>query len=91
MKKFYFSYSLYFENLYHMMVENFSNTDYQRVEDFFNQYPQATVQIYPIDDLNLVQYGIPFWHGTQVANSRLFFQEIMKSMIILILELCTSI
>ena len=63
----------------HMMVENFSNMDYQRVESFFDHYPQATVQIYPIDALNLVQYGIPFWHGTQVANSRLFFQEIMKS------------
>ena len=63
----------------HMMVENFSNIDYQRVKYFFEHYPQVTVQIYPIDALNLVQYGIPFWHGTQVANSRLFFQEIMKS------------
>ena len=63
----------------HMMVENFLTSDYQNIELFFKHYPQATVQLYPIDSLNLAQYGIPFWHGTQVANSRLFFQEIMKS------------
>lgn len=63
----------------HMMVENFLTSDYQNIELFFKHYPQATVQLYPIDSLNLAQYGIPFWHGTQVANSRLFFQEIMQS------------
>jgi glycosyltransferase, family 8 len=64
---------------FHIMIENFSDADYQKIERFFSQYPQATFHLYPIDEFNLSQYGIPFWHGTQVANSRLFFQEIMKS------------
>ncbi len=64
---------------FHIITENFSDADYQIVENFFHQYSHITYHLYPVDEFNLAQYEIPFWHGTQVANARLFFQDIMQT------------
>lgn len=61
----------------HIITENFSLEDYKKVESLLNGYPNIDLYFYPIEQINIDKYKIPNWRGCQIANSRLFFQEIL--------------
>lgn len=68
------------ENLrIHIITSNFSKEDYQKLELFFKLYPSVEYYCYPLENFEINKYSIPTWRGSQIANSRLFFQEILKS------------
>lgn len=67
------------ENLkIHIITSNFSKTDYKKIELFFKIYPHIEYYFYPLETFNIEKYEIPDWRNSQIANSRLFFQEILK-------------
>lgn len=60
----------------HLITENFSHDDKRRVMNFFDNL-EILYQLYDLKTLNINQYDIPNWRGTQIANARLFFQSII--------------
>ena len=65
----------------HIITENFSLEDYNKVEKLISNYQNIELYFYPIEDINIEKYNIPNWRGCQIANSRLFFQEILHKII----------
>ena len=61
----------------HIITENFSSKDYKKVESFISNFSNIELNFYPIEEINIDKYKIPDWRGCQIANSRLFFQEII--------------
>ena len=61
----------------HLMTEGLTKNDFQFLEIFFRQYNNVRLSIYPIEEFNINRYHIPDWQHTQVANARLFFQDIL--------------
>ncbi len=60
----------------HVVTSNFSQDDYKKLEDFSNLMG-IDVSIYPLEDNPIDKYNIPDWHGTQIANARLFYPRII--------------
>ena len=65
----------------HLMTEGLTKDDFQFLESFLGQYDNVRVSIYPIEEFNVNKYHIPDWQHTQVANARLFFQDILGTKI----------
>lgn len=65
----------------HIITSNFSKEDYQKLELFFKFYPNVEYYFYPLENFEIDKFSIPTWRGSQIANSRLFFQEILKNKI----------
>lgn len=63
----------------HIITSQYEETDYKKIEELVHRYPNVTVNFYPIEDFDIEKYHLPSWRGTQIANSRLFFQDILKS------------
>ena len=67
------------ENLcIHIISANYRKEDYQKIDRVFQNHPNVTYQIYPLECYNIEKYQIPNWRDTQIANARLFFTDIMK-------------
>lgn len=64
-----------------IITSGFSDEDYQKIEKVIKSYPNANVTFYPLEDFNIEKYQMPEWRGTQIANARLFFQEILSKKI----------
>ncbi len=62
---------------FHIISSGFTSDDYSKIEVFFEKFDNATVNSYSIDNFDIERYGLPAWRGNQIANSLLFFQEIM--------------
>lgn len=65
----------------HIITSNFSKNNYKKIELFFNLYPDIKYYFYPLETFDIEKYGIPEWRNSQIANARLFFQEILKDSI----------
>ncbi len=61
----------------HIITSNFSLDDYEKVEDVLCKYPNVELYFYDIATFDIEKYGIPDWRGTQIANARLFYQDIL--------------
>ena len=61
----------------HIISYNFKREDYDRIKDIIARYPNVTVDFYPLENYDIDKYNIPSWHGLQVGNARLFFQDIL--------------
>lgn len=66
----------------HIICEGFDKEDYERVESIIKQFKSVEVYFYPLENYNISKYNIPDWHGTQIANARLFFGDIIKPYIL---------
>lgn len=62
----------------HIISEGFELEDIKRIEDFITSFDGNEVYFYPMEEYNISKYNIPDWHGTQIANARLFFGDILK-------------
>lgn len=66
------------ENLVlHIVTEKLEEPAYQKIEKVMRIYPQIKYYIYPLEDYHIEKYHLPEWKGSQSANARLFFQEIL--------------
>lgn len=63
----------------HIITENFTRENYDSINNFFQNYPQVEYAFYPLEEFDIAKYSIPNWHGTQSANARLFFADILGS------------
>lgn len=61
----------------HIITEGISNKDMELVKRINLIYPNVKIYCYPLENYNVATYNIPDWQNTQVANSRLFFQDIL--------------
>ena len=61
----------------HIISSGFNNNDYSKVRDIISRYPNVKVDFYPLEEYDIERYNIPSWHGLQVGNARLFFQDII--------------
>lgn len=61
----------------HIITSNFSLDDYEKVEDVLCKYSNVELYFYDIATFDIAKYGIPDWRGTQIANARLFYQDIL--------------
>lgn len=62
----------------HIICEGFSSSDYKKIEDIIKKFNGTEVYFYRMEDYDITKYNIPDWHGTQIANARLFFGDILK-------------
>lgn len=61
----------------HVVTSDFKREDYERLEQCVSKLSKVELFIYPLEDFNIASYNIPEWRGSQIANSRLFFQSIL--------------
>lgn len=59
----------------HIVCENFEYEDYCKVENFFMEFNDISLYIYPLEPF---ECNIPKWRGSHVANARLFYPKIIK-------------
>lgn len=64
----------------HIITSHFSKNDYQKIELFFKEF-DVEYYFYPLETFKIEDYHIPEWKNSQIANARLFFQDIMKQSI----------
>ena len=62
----------------HIITSNFNRKDYARILEVVSNYSNTKVEFYPLEELNIEKYKLPDWRGTQIANARLFFQELLN-------------
>lgn len=62
----------------HIICEGFSIEDSKRVEELIKSFSDVSLYFYPIENYDISKYNIPNWHGSQIANARLFFVDIIK-------------
>ena len=65
----------------HLMTEGCSGDDYRFAQEVLSDFSHVFLSIYPIEEYSMSKYHIPPWQNTQVANARLFFQDILGSKI----------
>lgn len=62
----------------HIITADFSSESFRKIAKKFNQYNNVNYEFYPLEVFDIEKFNVPSWRGTQIANARLFFQEIMK-------------
>ena len=65
----------------HIITEEISAQDIGLVERIKSICPNLQIYCYPLENYNIASYNIPDWQNTQIANSRLFFQDIIGNRI----------
>ena len=65
----------------HIISSEFKKDDYDRIKSIISRYPNVLVDFYPLENYDIERYNIPSWHGLQVGNARLFFQDILGNRI----------
>ena len=63
----------------HLVTSEFELEDYSRIKQFIDTYDNVEIYFYPLEEYDIKKYNLPNWRGTQVANARLFFQDILNS------------
>ena len=61
----------------HIITDNFNKNDYNKVYQILSIYPNVELYFYNLDEYDINKYNIPKWCGCRIANSRLFFQDIL--------------
>lgn len=62
----------------HIVGAEFSLESYQRISRIFDNYDGVNYEFYPLEDFDIQKYNMPSWRGTQIANARIFFQDILE-------------
>lgn len=61
----------------HIITSGFTKEDYSKVETVIKAFETAEVHFYSLEDYSIEKYQISPWHGTQISNARLFFEDII--------------
>lgn len=65
----------------HIVTSEFVLEDYLDIEKTLSQYSSVNVYFYDVKKINIEKYNMPSWRGTQIANARLFYQDILNDKI----------
>ena len=65
-------------NLY-IVTSEFTNKDYDKIKKFLDIFENVLVYFYKLEDYDINKLNIPSWRGTQIANARLVFPDIIGS------------
>lgn len=60
----------------HIITSNFKLEDYKKIETVLSKF-NLEIYFYDLEEYDIEKYNIPNWRGTQIANARLFFKEIL--------------
>lgn len=63
---------------FHIITADFDEETNNKIAEFLNNFPNVSYTFYKLEDYPIDDYGIPNWRGTQIANARLFFPNIIK-------------
>lgn len=63
----------------HIITSGFELDDYNKIDNVLKKYSNIELSFYDLESFGIEKYNIPDWRGTQIANARLFFQEILDS------------
>ena len=63
---------------FHIVTLDFTVDDYKFLDKLINN-DNVEVSYYPLENYNIEEFEIPSWKGNQVANARLFFQDILET------------
>ena len=67
-----------FDNItFHIITENYSYEDYKKVYDILKRYDKVDFYFYALEDYNIERFNIPKWRNTQIANARVFYNQIL--------------
>lgn len=67
-----------FDNItFHIVTENYSYEDYKKVHDVLSKYDNVDFFFYNLEDYNIERFNIPKWRNTQIANARVFYNQIL--------------
>ena len=64
----------------HIITSDFTIDDYRKAERILSNYC-CEYYFYTMESIDINRFAIPDWRGNQIANARLFFQDIMGSRI----------
>ena len=62
---------------FHIITENFSYDDYKKVHEILSKYDNVDFFLYNLEDYNIERFNIPKWRNTQIANARVFYNQIL--------------
>ena len=62
----------------HLITEDCDEEDFNKIRNFLDQFENVSVDIYKLEENPIVEYGIPNWKDSQIANARLFYPRIIK-------------
>jgi len=62
---------------FHIITSGCDLSDYEKIENVILKYSNSEICFYDVDSFNIERFNIPNWRGTQIANARLFFQELL--------------
>lgn len=62
----------------HIIASGFEKNDFHKIEKILNKYGQVDLEFYQLEQFDIDKYNIPNWRGSQIANARLFFQDILN-------------
>lgn len=63
----------------HLIAYKLTMEDYMIFKRLIEENEGVELYLYDMDTYNISEYDIPSWRGTQVANARLFFQDIIET------------
>ena len=62
---------------FHVITADFEEEDYRLLKAITEENEDVDLNFYDFDNFNIEDFNIPSWRGTQIANARLFFQDII--------------
>lgn len=62
---------------FHIITSDFSDLDYEYCKTILNKYPSVSYKFYPLNKKYIESFNIPDWRETQIANARIFFQDLI--------------
>ncbi len=64
---------------FHIITSSFTEVDYILINNIIKGARNCQVSYYDLDNYDISKYSIPDWRGTQIANARLFFADIIET------------
>ena len=64
---------------FHVITADFEEEDYRLLKAITEENEDVDLNFYDFDNFNIEDFNIPSWRGTQIANARLFFQDIIET------------
>lgn len=64
---------------FHIITSAFTEIDYILINNIIKGASNCQVSYYDLDNYDISKYSIPDWRGTQIANARLFFADIIET------------
>lgn len=65
---------------FHIVTLNFNSEDFDKIKRVLECFTNVNVNFYKLEDYPIDEYNIPSWRGSQIANARLIFPNIINDL-----------